>query len=187
MTRTLSLTCLLGALLSTSALAQNYNGYLDGANCSVIGGWAWDANQPNTAINVDIYDGTTLITTVSANNFRQDLYNAGYGNGYHGYTITTPASLKNNQYHYIYVKYGGTNLLLNNSDQPLYCTATSNGYQYYYSDAFPSINPAAWTQDGTVSAGSSGLTSSATNGGSVISKAAVPDGTNMYEVKATLL
>jgi len=116
------------------------------ADCNQLAGWAWDSTQPNTSINVDIYDGTTFVATVLASNFRQDLYNAGYGNGNHGYSFSTPASLKNNQYHYIYVKYGGTSLLLNNSDQPLYCSATSTGYQYYYSDTFPSINAAAWSQ-----------------------------------------
>jgi hypothetical protein len=42
-------------------------------------GWAWDANHPNTSINVDVYDGNTLIATVAANQFRQDLLNAGIG------------------------------------------------------------------------------------------------------------
>src|SRR5882762_8837786 len=167
-------------LTPTTALAQNYQGYLDAANCSIIGGWAYDSNNLGSSINVDIYDGATFVTTAPANQYRSDV-------GYHAYTILTPASLKNSQYHYIYVKYGGTSLLLNNSDQPLYCNSTSNGYQYYYSDNFSSIDPAAWSQNGTLSAGGSGLTSSATNGGSVISKAAIPDGTSMYEVKATLL
>jgi len=177
----------LAALFSTSAAAQNYNGYLDMADCNIVAGWAWDANQPNTAISVDIFDGSTLITTVAANYFRQDLYNAGMGNGYHAYNISTPASLKNNQYHYINVKYHATGLLLNNSNQPLYCTATSSGYQYYYSDTFPSINAAAWTQNGSVSTGSGGLTNPSTNTGSLISKAAVPGSSSRYyEVKATL-
>ena len=113
MTRTLLLVCVLAGLLSVTAAAQNYNGYLDVADCNQIAGWSWDSTQPNTPINVDIYDGTTFVATVLASNFRQDLYNAGYGNGNHGYSFSTPASLKNNQYHYIYVKYGGTSLLLN--------------------------------------------------------------------------
>src|SRR5882724_9890399 len=116
-------TCVLGILLSTDVVAQNYSGYIDIADCSIIAGWAWDANQPNTSISVDIYDGDkslggTLVTTASASSFRQDLYNAGYGNGNHGYNFTTPASLKNNQYHYIYVYYHGTSLQLYNSDEP---------------------------------------------------------------------
>jgi hypothetical protein len=54
-----------------------YGGYLDGAYCSVIGGWAWNSSQPNSPVNVDIYDGSNLLVTVPANQFRQDLLNAG--------------------------------------------------------------------------------------------------------------
>jgi RHS repeat-associated protein len=62
------------------------------------------------------------------------------------------------------------------------------GYQYYYSDTFPSINVAAWTQNGNVSTGTGGLTNASINDyGSLISKAAVPGGNSrFYEVKATL-
>jgi hypothetical protein len=126
--------------LSSVAFAQNYEGSLDAADCSIIGGWAADANQPNTPINVDIYDGNTYVTTTLANNYRADLGFVGY---YHSFTISTPASLKNNAYHYIIAKYGGTQLQLGNSDIPMYCSATSTGYQYYYSDAFGSIIPNA--------------------------------------------
>jgi RHS repeat-associated protein len=184
MTHPLRPLCLAVLALPIVAVAQNYEGYLDGANCSVIGGWAADANQPNTPISVDIYDGNALVTTTVANAYRADLGFVGY---YHGFTITTPASLKNNAYHYIIAKYGGTQLQLGSSDVPLYCTASSTGYQYYYSDTFSSINSTAWYENGTITTSSAGLTSpDLNNGGSVISKAAVPDGTSEYEVKATL-
>jgi len=35
-------------LAGAAAFGQSYNGYLDAADCSIIAGWAWDANQPNT-------------------------------------------------------------------------------------------------------------------------------------------
>jgi RHS repeat-associated protein len=98
-----------------------YGGWLDGANCNVIGGWAWDANQPNTPINVEIYDGTTLIATAAASQFRQDLLNAGLGNGYHGYTIVTPASLKNGAAHTIRVKFASTAAELSGSPKSITC------------------------------------------------------------------
>jgi hypothetical protein len=50
----------------------------------------------------------------------------------------------------------------------------------------PPSTPSNWTQNGTLTAGSGGLTSSNTNGGSLISKVSVPDGTSDYEVKTTL-
>ncbi|MCW5981050.1 MAG: hypothetical protein KIT09_23410, partial [Bryobacteraceae bacterium] len=47
-------------------------------------------------------------------------------------------------------------------------------YTYYYTDALTSINGAKWTQNGTVSGTSIGLTATTTAGGSLIHKDAVP-------------
>jgi hypothetical protein len=57
------------------------NGYHDVGNCSVVAGWAWDNNQPTAPVSVDIYADGVLLTTVQAASFRQDLLNAGIGNG----------------------------------------------------------------------------------------------------------
>jgi len=59
----------------------------------------------------------------------------------------------------------------------LHLNCSAGGYQYYYTDALTSIDGSKWTQNGTLSATATGLTSAATNGGSLISKVAVPDGT----------
>lgn len=99
----------------------SYEGYHDRADCNLIEGWAWDRNQPNTPINVDIYDGGSKIMTVLADRFRQDLLNAGKGNGYHGFSVATPASLKNGYPHTIYVKYGGTSNNLDTTGKTITC------------------------------------------------------------------
>lgn len=66
------------------------------------------------------------------------------------------------------------------------CSALFAAYTYYLTDTLTSINTTNWTQNGTLTAGSGGLTSSNANGGSLISKVAVPDGTSDYEVRTTL-
>jgi hypothetical protein len=67
------------------------------------------------------------------------------------------------------------------------CSALFATYTYYYSDYLTSINTTYWTENGTgLTAGSGGLTDSNSNGGSLISKVAVPDGTSDYEVKTQL-
>jgi hypothetical protein len=48
------------------------------------------------------------------------------------------------------------------------CSAAFGAYTYYYTDSLTSINTTNWTQNGTLTAGSGGLTSSDTNGGSLI-------------------
>ncbi len=58
-------------------------------------------------------------------------------------------------------------------------------YTYYLTENWGSTISGNWTQNGTISA-SGGLTSASANGGSLISNAAVPDGSAYYEVKTTL-
>ena len=103
----------------------SYEGYHDRVDCNLIEGWAWDQNQPNTPINVDIYDGGSKIMTVLADRFRQDLVNAGKGNGYHGFSVATPASLKDGRSHTVYVKYGGTSNNLNTTGKTIACQSSA--------------------------------------------------------------
>jgi hypothetical protein len=121
--------------ITCSTVTSAFGGYQDGADCNTISGWAWDANQPNTAINVDIYDGNTLILTVAANQFRQDLLNAGLGNGYHGFSVSTPASLKNGLAHNVHTKVAGTSIELGNSPRSITCGSYANYVSYTYDAA----------------------------------------------------
>lgn len=66
------------------------------------------------------------------------------------------------------------------------CVTLQAQYSYYYTDTLTSINASDWTQNGTLSAGSGGLTSSSSDGGSLISTVSVPDGTSDYDVYTTL-
>lgn len=67
-------------------------GYLDEVSSTLIRGWVWKPDAPNTAVsviinlkNTDTTDEYTLFST--ANKYRADLYNAGYGNGYHAFEV----------------------------------------------------------------------------------------------------
>jgi hypothetical protein len=101
-----------------------YEGYHEGADCSQVWGWAWDQNNPNTPINVDIYDNITLIATVPANLFRQDLFNAGKGNGYHAFVFNLPSYLKDGQSHQMRVRFPGTLNNLTWTPRSVICKAT---------------------------------------------------------------
>jgi hypothetical protein len=81
-------------------------GGLDSADGENIWGWAWDQNQPNSSIDVEIYEGDgvlTLLATVPANQFRQDLLDGKYGDGRHAFSYPTPARLKDGKAHTIRV------------------------------------------------------------------------------------
>jgi hypothetical protein len=169
------------------APAQNYGGWVDAVNCSTIAGWAWDGNAPYSPILVDIYDGSLPVATVLADQFRQDLVNAGIGDGRHGFNFPVPASLKDGQTHRIGAFFAGTGTPLGYGfyHYSLNCSSGS-GYQYYYTDVLASINPANWIQNGGLTAGSGGLTSSDPSGGSLISRIPAPDGSSDYEIRSTL-
>jgi RHS repeat-associated protein len=110
----------LGASQALTCSSATFGGYFDAADCTQLVGWAWDANQPNAAINVDIYDNGTLLATVPAATFRQDLQNAGNGNGDHGFTYASSA-LYSGTTHTLSVNYSGTNIPLGNAPKTITC------------------------------------------------------------------
>ena len=92
----------------------SFEGFYYHANCSNIGGWAWDANRPNTPIDVNVYADGALLATLSANLFGEDLLAAGKGNGSHRFAHFIPAYLKDNGFHSLRVVFAGTNTELSN-------------------------------------------------------------------------
>jgi|KBSSwiStaDraftv2_1062776.scaffolds.fasta_scaffold232708_2 hypothetical protein len=86
---------------STARHEYGLQGFLDVATCQRIEGWAADNTRPNVAINVKIFDGSTLKTTVLANISRQDVVGATGDNGLHGFSIAPPISVYDGQPHAI--------------------------------------------------------------------------------------
>jgi alpha-L-rhamnosidase len=104
----------------------NFEGYLDVVNCATISGWIWNRDRPNSVVTIEFLEGSTLGTaqvagTVPADIFRQDLKNAGKGNGIHGYVFTVPQSLKNNQTRTIWGRVQGGNYILIWSPKTINC------------------------------------------------------------------
>jgi hypothetical protein len=90
----------------------NYTGTLEHAGCDTLSGWAADQSRLNTSIYVSIYDNGTLLTTVSASNYRSDVAGLLGDNGLHGFSIATPNALKTGTAHTVSVRFesSGTNL-----------------------------------------------------------------------------
>jgi radical SAM protein with 4Fe4S-binding SPASM domain len=84
-------------------LGRDPEGFLDRADAELIGGWAWDRNHPDRRITVDIYDGDRLLAIVTADQFRQDLLDAGKGDGKCAFCYPTPVHLKDDKVHTIRV------------------------------------------------------------------------------------
>jgi len=105
----------------------NYVGFVDHIGCDTIVGWAADRNRLNASINVEFYDGSTLITTVLANLSRPDVGQFLGDNGLHGFNITTPASLQDGLAHAVHVKFETSNTELSNSPASLTCSSMGSG------------------------------------------------------------
>ena len=63
-------------------------GSLDVVNNSLISGWTWCSSDPNQPINAflhiqNVETGGTYVYQILADGYREDLKNAGFGNGYH--------------------------------------------------------------------------------------------------------
>ena len=95
------------------------SGHLELVTSDVIAGWAWDGSKPDVPVKVDIFDGEKKLTTVVADEFRQDLLGAKIGNGKHSFNYATPESLKDGKSHTIRAKIAGTDQELTNSPMPL--------------------------------------------------------------------
>ncbi|GAB3901579.1 hypothetical protein GCM10028803_26490 [Larkinella knui] len=113
-----------------SAYVGDYEGYLSTVDCGIFSGWVWDRKQKDAPLTVEFLDGATLaaatlIDKTEADQFRQDLLNAGKGNGQHGYRFTPPESLKNNQKHTIWARVRGTAYVLKLAPKELTCAGTA--------------------------------------------------------------
>ena len=127
----------------------NFEGFHELTDCNSISGWAWDALQPNTPINVDIYDGPNFLISVTANQFRQDLLNAGKGNGFHGFTFFVPNSLKDGQLHQIGIGFSGTFTGLFNTPKSITCSPPSGPVYQGFHEVANCTTISGWAWDST--------------------------------------
>lgn len=101
----------------------NLQGYHDTASCAGLAGWAWDASQPNSPINVYFFEGTQSLGSMLADQYRQDLVNAGIGDGRHGFAWPIPGNLLDGQPHSISVLFDNSWMApaLNGSPKTITC------------------------------------------------------------------
>ena len=70
-----------------SARERRFAGYIDLFDAHTIAGWAADRTTPAAPISVDLFIDDRLQATLTADVFRQDLKDAGYGDGRKGFSL----------------------------------------------------------------------------------------------------
>ncbi|KAA9353095.1 putative Ig domain-containing protein [Larkinella humicola] len=111
--------------VTTPTATGSFDGFVNGADCGSFRGWAWDRGKGNTAVSVEILDGSTVIGTLLAGDFRQDLLDAGKGNGKHGFRFTIPESIKDGLSHTLSARVAGSSFILKDSPKALICQGSS--------------------------------------------------------------
>jgi hypothetical protein len=96
-------------------------GSLDLASCSLIAGWGWDRQQPDSSVKVEIYDDEALLKTIPAPWFRTELLGADIGNGRHSFFLETPTVLKDGQAHTIRARFPNSKEDLFGSPKQIMC------------------------------------------------------------------
>ncbi len=121
--------------LSGPAAALEPIGYLDGAGCEAVAGWAQDPDEPAVAIAVHLYLGGPAgsgapAVGVTASVYREDLCGA-IGSCEHGFWMPVPLSFLDGQPRSIHVygidSQGGPNPQLGNSPGVLQCAPSASG------------------------------------------------------------
>jgi hypothetical protein len=104
---------------SKPTASAHLQGSLDVLEVSAVRGWAWDLDRPEIPIQVEIYDGKTLLATIIASDFREDLKKAGKGDGKHSFNYPLAATLRDGQSHTISVRCAGSSSELPGSPKTL--------------------------------------------------------------------
>jgi lysophospholipase L1-like esterase len=104
------------------AAASTYEGFHEETNCLFILGWAWDRRRPNEPMEVTLHEGGAPLATVKADRFRQDLLDAGKGNGAHAFEWPVPPSLRDGRPHQVSAKIAGTETALKHTPRQIRCS-----------------------------------------------------------------
>lgn len=73
--------------------AGSIRGHVDTYHKDSINGWAFDMDDPGRHVPVEVLHNGEVLCTVNADRFREDLQNAGHGDGRHAFEITLPMAI----------------------------------------------------------------------------------------------
>lgn len=99
----------------------NYTGLFERADCDEISGWILDKHEPDQPVTVTLFDKKEYVMRMVADQFREDLSDAGYGNGRHAFRVQTPPELKDGSPHVLSISVSGTQTKLRPTERQILC------------------------------------------------------------------
>ena len=94
---------------------------IERADCTLISGWAWDKFDLDAQIKVELWRDDECVLRVPANQYREDLVDAGYGNGRHGFRIPLPEVFKDGRSHLMHLRIAGEKRDLADTTRTIVC------------------------------------------------------------------
>ena len=79
-------------------------GHFDDLDLRGVSGWAYDSNNPNLRLDVEVLIDGRVAGRVTANNHRSDLLEAGIGDGQHSFVLRLSHDLFDDQEHNVQVR-----------------------------------------------------------------------------------
>jgi hypothetical protein len=87
--------------IASSLRRSGLAGYVDEAVGKEVTGWAWQIDEPDRCVSLEILVDGEVVGSAVANQFRQDLADAGKGDGLHGFKVLLPDTMLDGRYHVI--------------------------------------------------------------------------------------
>ena len=109
---------------SVADSAKRYEGTHDAATCAEVKGWAWDQTQPDRRVEIEIYEGGTVVARATADQYRPDLDKAGKGDGRHSFVYRFAHPLEDGRSHTFGVRVSGDKVNLALTPKSVTCDAT---------------------------------------------------------------
>ena len=94
---------------------------MDRPDCHLVTGFVWDADKPNSPLNVEIWVDDIFVIKVQASEAREDLRQAGYGDGRHGFTFALPAWVRDGRTHKVDAKVAESQRQLRGAPENITC------------------------------------------------------------------
>ncbi len=94
---------------------MSYKGFLDKIENGIVYGWAFNSKNPSEKVKVLLLIDKYKVAETTANLYREDLKNAGIGDGFHGFEFKIPESYLDGKTHKVSVLVAKTGENLKNS------------------------------------------------------------------------
>ncbi len=98
-------------------LPARYAGHVDSIENGFVRGWARDESAPGTRTEIDVFMGDRELGSTTADRYREDLSQAGMGDGRHAFVYSLPAEARDAPSTAIGVYFHGTRIPLVRPDR----------------------------------------------------------------------